>query len=462
MVAGPDYGAIQDGAIAVRGGRIAWVGARGGAAGGATRGGDRARRRRPVDHARPDRLPHAPRLRRQPRRGIRAAVERRDLRRDRACGRRDPLDGRRDARRFRSGAAGSFEAAPESARRRRRDDGRDQVGLRARGRRGSEDAPRRAARWADALPVTVRTTFLGAHALPPEFDGRADAYIDEVCERMLPEIARAGLVDAVDAFCERIGFSPAQTERVFEAARRTRPAGEAPRRAALATRAARGSPRATARCPPITSSTSTRTASPRWRGPGTVAVLLPGAFYFLRETQLPPIDLLRRHGVAMARRDRLQPRHLADDLAPPRAQHGVHALPADAAGSAGRRDARSGPRARARAGSGDAGSGQGRRLRPLERRAAGGARLRDRGEPAPCGREGRARGEESNERLLRRPRAASRRLGEERAAGGGRERRSRRGVPGRVRRRRGTPRRPGAAGAVRPALPCLPARDGRD
>ena len=70
------------------------------------------------------------------------------------------------------------------------------------------------------LPVGVVTTFLGAHALPPEFAGRADDYITDVCERMLPALAAEGLADAVDAFCERIGFSPAQTERVFEAARR--------------------------------------------------------------------------------------------------------------------------------------------------------------------------------------------------------------------------------------------------
>ncbi|RZA28176.1 MAG: imidazolonepropionase, partial [Lysobacteraceae bacterium] len=79
----------------------------------------------------------------------------------------------------------------------------------------------RAARMvAERLPVRVVTTFLGAHALPPEFAGRADDYVSEVCERMLPQLAHEGLVDSVDAFCERIGFSNAQTERVFLAARR--------------------------------------------------------------------------------------------------------------------------------------------------------------------------------------------------------------------------------------------------
>ncbi|MEO7499238.1 MAG: imidazolonepropionase, partial [Casimicrobiaceae bacterium] len=69
------------------------------------------------------------------------------------------------------------------------------------------------------LPVRVRTSFLGAHALPPEFAGRADAYVDAVCDDMLPALAAQGLVDAVDAFCEKVAFTPAQTERVFRAAR---------------------------------------------------------------------------------------------------------------------------------------------------------------------------------------------------------------------------------------------------
>ncbi len=74
--------------------------------------------------------------------------------------------------------------------------------------------------WAASLPLTVRTTFLGAHAVPPEYAARADDYIDEICERMLPALAEQGLVDAVDAFCESIGFSEAQTERVFQTAQR--------------------------------------------------------------------------------------------------------------------------------------------------------------------------------------------------------------------------------------------------
>ena len=75
-----------------------------------------------------------------------------------------------------------------------------------------------ARRLAHALPVTVKTTCLAAHAMPPEYEGRADDYIDAVCT-WLPELQARGLVDAVDAFCERIAFTPAQTRRVFEAAR---------------------------------------------------------------------------------------------------------------------------------------------------------------------------------------------------------------------------------------------------
>src|SRR3546814_7377287 len=78
---------------------------------------------------------------------------------------------------------------------------------------------RAARRLGAERPVLVRTTFLGAHALPPEFEGRADAYIDLVVNEALPAVAAEGLADAVDAFCEGIGFTPEQTVRVFEAAR---------------------------------------------------------------------------------------------------------------------------------------------------------------------------------------------------------------------------------------------------
>lgn len=146
--------------------------------------------------------------------------------------------------------------------------------------------------------VDIRTTFLGAHAVPPEFAGRPDAYIDAVLA-MLPELHALGLVDAVDVFCERIAFSLAQAERIFQAAADLGlpvklhaeqlsdmgGAGLAARYRALS-------------CDHL-----------EWLSPegaramaqaGTVAVLLPGAFYFLRETRVPPVALLRELGVPMA------------------------------------------------------------------------------------------------------------------------------------------------------------------
>jgi imidazolonepropionase len=148
-------------------------------------------------------------------------------------------------------------------------------------------------------PATVTLTFLGAHALPPEFAGRPDEYITEVCSQMLPELVRDGLVDAVDAFCEKIGFSREQTRRVFEAAKiqGLRVKVHAEQLSDLQGAALAASFRAlSADHLEYTDEAGVIAMAQA----GTAAVLLPGAFYFLRETRLPPIDLLRRHGVAMA------------------------------------------------------------------------------------------------------------------------------------------------------------------
>ena len=150
-----------------------------------------------------------------------------------------------------------------------------------------------------AFGVTVSTTFLGAHALPPEYAGRADDYIDLVCETMLPALAEEGLVDAVDAFCETIGFSPAQTERVFRAAQAL---GLPVKLHAEQLSNLQGAALA-ARYAALTADHLEHldeTSVAAMAASGTVAVLLPGAFYFLRDTKVPPIDLLRRHGVPMA------------------------------------------------------------------------------------------------------------------------------------------------------------------
>ena len=146
--------------------------------------------------------------------------------------------------------------------------------------------------------VDVRTTFLGAHALPPEFAGQADAYTDEVL-RMLAPLAAEGLVDAVDAFCERIAFSTAQTERVFQAAQ----ALGLPVKLHAEQLSDSGGAQLAARygalsCDHLEWLSDAGAAA--MAGAGSVAVLLPGAFYFLRETKLPPMDLLRQHGVPMA------------------------------------------------------------------------------------------------------------------------------------------------------------------
>ena len=151
----------------------------------------------------------------------------------------------------------------------------------------------------ESTPLTVKKTFLGAHALPPEFQGRADDYIALVCNEMLPAAAEAGLVDAVDAFCEGIAFSAAQTARVFD------------RAAELGLRVKlhadqlsdSGGAELAARYRALSADHLEYTSEAGVRAlaaAGTVAVLLPGAFYFLREKQAPPVQMLRHHGVPVA------------------------------------------------------------------------------------------------------------------------------------------------------------------
>ncbi|MEO8022700.1 imidazolonepropionase [Polaromonas sp.] len=161
---------------------------------------------------------------------------------------------------------------------------------------------RKALRVARALghlhPVDVRTTFLGAHAVPPEFAGRADDYVDEVI-RMLPLLHAEGLVDAVDAFCERIAFSAAQTERVFEAAH----ALGLPVKLHAEQLSDSGGAQLAARYGAISCDHLewlSEEGAAAMAAAGSVAVLLPGAFYFLRETKLLPVTLLRELGVPMA------------------------------------------------------------------------------------------------------------------------------------------------------------------
>ena len=147
--------------------------------------------------------------------------------------------------------------------------------------------------------VTVRTTFLGAHALPPEYAGRADDYIDAVCRDMLPALHAEGLVDAVDVFCERIAFSLEQTERVFQAAQ----ALGIPVKLHAEQLSDMGGAALAARygalsCDHIEHLSAAGIAA--MKAAGSVAVLLPGAYYTLRDTHLPPIEALRAAGVPMA------------------------------------------------------------------------------------------------------------------------------------------------------------------
>ena len=158
----------------------------------------------------------------------------------------------------------------------------------------------RAARaLAERRAITIRTSFLGAHALPPEFVGDADGYIDLVCREMIPAVAAAGLADAVDAFCEGIGFTPAQTRRVFEAAHAhglpVKLHAEQLSNLHGAALAAEFGALSADHLEHLDDAGIDALARA-----GTVATLLPGAYYFVRETQAPPVAALRAAGVPIA------------------------------------------------------------------------------------------------------------------------------------------------------------------
>ncbi|GAA0283302.1 imidazolonepropionase [Pseudomonas rhodesiae] len=161
-------------------------------------------------------------------------------------------------------------------------------------------------RLGEALPVSVRATCLAAHALPPEYKDRADDYIEHICQEMLPALAAEGLVDAVDAFCEYLAFSPAQVARVFDVAQQL---GLPVKLHAEQLSSLHGSSLA-ARYQALSADHlefMTEEDAIAMAAAGTVAVLLPGAFYFLRETQLPPMEALRKHGVKIAIASDLNP-----------------------------------------------------------------------------------------------------------------------------------------------------------
>ena len=151
----------------------------------------------------------------------------------------------------------------------------------------------------ERLPVRICTTFLGAHAVPPEYAGRADDYIDLVCNQMLPALVEQGLVDAVDAFCEKIGFTRAQTERVFQAAHQH----GLPVKLHAEQLSDQGGAALTAKYQGLSADHLeylSQDGIGAMAKAGTVAVLLPGAYYFLRETKLPPLAGLRQAAVPIA------------------------------------------------------------------------------------------------------------------------------------------------------------------
>ena len=154
-------------------------------------------------------------------------------------------------------------------------------------------------RLATLLPVEVKSTCLAAHALPPEFKGHADEYIDLICNTLLPAVADENLADAVDAFCEHLAFSPQQVERVFKAADTL---GLPVKLHAEQLSSLHGSALA-ARYQALSADHlefATVEDVQAMAASGTVAVLLPGAYYLLRETQCPPVEAFRQYQVPMA------------------------------------------------------------------------------------------------------------------------------------------------------------------
>lgn len=156
-----------------------------------------------------------------------------------------------------------------------------------------------AKRLGEALPINVSTTYLGAHAVPPEYKGKADDYVEKICTEIMPKLAEENLIDTVDVFCENIGFTLEQTRKVFETAQSLGLAikGHTEQLSAMggSELAANMGALSVDHLEYLQESDVKAMAQN-----GTVATLLPGAFYYLKETKLPPIDLLRQHHVPMA------------------------------------------------------------------------------------------------------------------------------------------------------------------
>ncbi|QBG35798.1 imidazolonepropionase [Litorilituus sediminis] len=152
---------------------------------------------------------------------------------------------------------------------------------------------------AEKLPVTIKRTFLGAHALPVEYKDNPEAYVDLVCNEMMPLVAKRQLADTVDVFCENIGFNLSQTERVFASAQKHGLAIKVHAEQLSDLGGTELAAKYSAKSSDHVEFLSNQGIAAMKQADMT-AVLLPGAFYFLRETQLPPITQLREQGVAMA------------------------------------------------------------------------------------------------------------------------------------------------------------------
>ncbi len=154
-------------------------------------------------------------------------------------------------------------------------------------------------RLGEGLPVSVVTTLLAAHTLPPEYRGEREAYLELVCDVIIPRAMAEGLVDAVDAFCEGIAFTSDECGRVFETARRF----GLPIRIHADQLSDGGGAALAARFEALSADHlehASRSGLEAMAASGTIAVLLPGAFYFLREQKAPPVAVIRELGVAMA------------------------------------------------------------------------------------------------------------------------------------------------------------------
>jgi imidazolonepropionase len=324
------YSIIEDAAIVTSGAHIEWIGPRSNCPLANTRRSTTCKAR---GSPRPDRLPHPHGVRRQPQRRIREAPARRQLRRDRA-------QGGGIASTVRATRAASEDELFASAAKRLKSLMRDGVTtVEIKSGYGLDLASERKMlrvirRLGAELPISVRSTCLAAHALPPEYKDRADDYIEHICAEMLPALAAEGLVDAVDAFCEYLAFSPEQVERVFITAQEL---GLPVKLHAEQLSSLHGSSLAARyRLSADHLEFMTEDDAIAMAKAGTVAVLLPGVLLPARN----PIAADGRPAQARGEnrhRQRPQPRHLAGAVVAPDAEHGLHLFPHDPGRSPGRR-----------------------------------------------------------------------------------------------------------------------------